>query len=85
MSRVRDFSDQQRASGVGQIAAHAHDETAREEHGIGITGRRAGLNGGSENDCGAPNCCTQATAKDIGNVGRDKEDSKASKSRERAQ
>lgn len=76
---MRDLSDQKWASGVRDVAAHAHNEPTSKEHRIWVAGLWEGLDDGADDDKNTPNRCTHATTQDIGDVWCEEQDSEPSK------
>jgi hypothetical protein len=85
MSWVRDLSNEERTSAVGDVGAEAHDESTGEIHGISLGG--VGLVGetldqGSDNDKQGPNGSSLLSTQTIGDIGgkeKNKESSEAGK------
>lgn len=84
MPRVRDFSDQERARCVGDVAAHPHDEAASKEHGVRVTCSGESLDQGTENDEQASDSRPESSSAVVCYVRSEEQHCEAAEARERA-
>lgn len=66
--RVCDLGDQEWACGIGNVAAHTHDEAASEKHGLWIRRSGESLDDRTEDDEKTSNRCACSTSQNIGDV-----------------
>lgn len=84
MSWMRDLGDEQRTRRVRDVAAHAHEPAAGEEHGLGVGAGGQRLDDGAEDHEQASDGGAGPAAKHVGDVGREEEDGEAAEAGEGA-
>lgn len=85
MPRMRNLSYQQRTRRVGNVAAHAHEPAAGEEHRLGVGARGERLDYGTEDYEETPDGGAVAPAEEVGDVGREEEHGEAAEAGEGAE
>lgn len=84
VSGMGDLGDQERASGIRDVATHTHDEPACKEHCIRVAGLWESLDDRSDDDEDTSNCRTSSSTQYVCNVGRKDQDGESTKAWEGA-